>query len=120
MGDKEKSREAFRRSAEAAAGPSELMYYQGLSRRMVGEESRARDSFEGLVRFARAGLEKAPARDYFAKFGEEESAKRREANLHFLLGLGLRGLRREAEAKAEFQEALKLYPHFSRVRRQLQ
>ena len=87
---------------------------------MLGEESRARDSFDSLVRFALAGLESAPARDYFAKFGEKESAERREAHLHYLLALGLRGLGREAEARAEFQEALKLYPHFSRLRKQLQ
>jgi hypothetical protein len=86
---------------------------------MLGEESRARNSFDGLVRFARAGLESAPAGDYFAKFGEKESAKRREAHLHYLLALGLRGLGREAEARAEFQHALNLYPHFSRAARQL-
>jgi len=96
-----------------------LTYYQGLSWRKVGEELRARDSFEGLVRFARTGLEKPPAEDYFAKFGEKESAKRREARLHYLLGLGLSGLGREAEAKAEFQKALTLYPYFSRARREL-
>ena len=119
IGEREKSREAFRRSAEAMAGPSESTYYQGLSWRKVGEEPRARESFEGLVRFARAGLEKAPAGDYFAKFGEKESANRREAHLHYLLGLGLRGLGQEAQAKAEFHHALKLYPHFSRAVREL-
>jgi len=119
MGDKERSREAFRRSAEAAAGPTEQAYYQGLSRRMIGEEARARDSFEGLVLMAREGLEKASTRDYFAKFGEAESARRREARFHFLLGLGLRGLKKASEAKVEFEEVLKLYPHFSRVLRML-
>jgi tetratricopeptide (TPR) repeat protein len=112
--------EAFERSAEAPVGPSELTNFQGWSWRKLGQEAKARGCFERLIQFAREKLEKAPSMDYFAKFGEKESARRREASLHFLLGLGLRGLRREAEAKAEFQEALKLYPQFSRVRRQLQ
>jgi len=119
MGRRGESRKAFERSVERASGPSELTYYQGLSWRMLGDEPRARGSFEGLVRFARAGLEKVPAGDYFAKFGEKESAKRQGAHLHYLLGLGLRGLGREAEAKAEFQNALTLYPYFSRARREL-
>ena len=118
-GKRGESRKAFERSVAQAAGPSELTYYQGLSWKMLGEDARARDSFDGLVRFAIAGLESAPARDYFVKFGEKESAKRREAHLHYLLALGLRGLGREAEAKAEFQHALNLYPHFSRAARQL-
>ena len=119
MGRRRESRKSFERSVEKASGPSELTYHQGLSWRKIGVEARARDSFEVLVRFARAGLEKAPAGDYFAKFGEKESANRREAHLHYLLGLGLRGLGREAEAKAEFQNALTLYPHFFRAGREL-
>jgi tetratricopeptide (TPR) repeat protein len=98
----------------------ELTYFQGLSWKRLGRDLDAQRCFERLVRLAREKLEKSPAMDYFAKFGEKESAQRRQANLHFLLGLGLRGLGKDAEAKAEFEKALKLYPHFSRVRRQLQ
>jgi len=99
---------------------AEVYYFVGTALDARGETELAREAFERLVRLAREKLEKSPAMDYFAKFGEKESAQRRQANLHFLLGLGLRGLGKDAEAKAEFEKALKLYPHFSRVRRQLQ
>jgi len=115
-GDTKPAREAFERSARAPAEPSEMTYFQGLSWKRLGRGLDAQHCFERLARFARENLAKSAAMDYFAKFGEKESAKRQEANLHFLLGLGLRGLKKDAEAEAEFQEALKLYPRFSRIR----
>jgi len=119
-GETELAREAFERSAQAPADLSELTYFQGLSWKRLGRDLDAQRCFERLVRLAREKLEKSPAMDYFAKFGKKESAQRRQANLHLILGLGLRGLGKDAEAKAEFGKALKLYPLFSRVRRQLQ
>lgn len=118
-GETKLAREAFERCAAAPAEPSEITYFQGLSCKRLGRDKDAQHCFERLVQFAREKLEKSTAMDYFAKFGEKESARRQEANLHYLLGLGLRGLRRDAEAKDEFEEALKLYPHFSRIKRPL-
>jgi tetratricopeptide (TPR) repeat protein len=119
-GDKTAAEEAFERSAKAVAGPSELTYFQGLSWRKLGGESQARGCFERLVQFAHEQLEKVPAMDFFAKFGEKESAKRREAHLHYLLGLGLQGQGNEAAAGNEFRKALGLSPHYGRARRKLE
>lgn len=119
-GDGEAAGEAFKRSTRAPGGPSELSYFRGLSWRKVGRESDARSDFEGLIQFSRERLQKASSLDYFAKFGEKESDRRQEARLHYLMGLGLRGLGQEAGARAEFQKSLELYPYFSRAGRELQ
>jgi tetratricopeptide (TPR) repeat protein len=119
-GDKKAAGEAFARSAASPGGPSEASYYRGLSRRKTGRESEARAEFERLVRYSRERLQSAPARDYFAKFGERESVRRQEARLQYSLGLGLRGLGDEAGATNAFRRSLELYPYFSRARRELQ
>ncbi len=111
--------EAFKRSTEAVSGPSESAYYQGLSWRKLGEELRAGECFDRLIGFALENLEKAPAMDYFIKFGERESSRRRAAYYRYLLGLGRRGRGEEAEAIAEFRKALELHPHYARAGRQL-
>jgi len=119
-GEKAAAGDAFKRSAEAASGPPETAYFQGLSWRKLGQEPRARECFDRLIGLARENLEKAPAMDFFAKFGERESGRRRTANFHYLLGLGRRGRGEEAEAKTEFRKALELHPHYGRARRQLE
>jgi tetratricopeptide (TPR) repeat protein len=116
----EEAKDAYTRAAGFSQGPSEPSYYQGLSWRKLGQEQKALDAFDRLIRFARESVEKAPAMDYFAKFGEKESALRQQAYSHYLLGLGLLGKGQQGEAKAEFQKALSLQPYFFRAQRQLQ
>jgi tetratricopeptide (TPR) repeat protein len=119
LGRPKEAKEAFAQSVESVRGPSELSYYQGLSWRKLGQEARALEALDGLIRFARENLEKSGAMDYFAKFGEKESAQKREAYFHYLLGLGFLGEGRPEEAKAEFQKALGLHPYYFRAHRQL-
>jgi tetratricopeptide (TPR) repeat protein len=96
-----------------------MSYYQGLAWRRLGQEPRALEAMSGLIRFARESLGKAPAMDYFAKFGEKESAQRRQAQLHYLAGLGLLGRGERKEAESEFKKALALQPYFFRAQRRL-
>jgi tetratricopeptide (TPR) repeat protein len=119
-GDKEAALEAFKRSAAAVIRPGVPAYFQGLSWTRLGEEEMARACFDRLVGFARENLEKAPSMDYFAKFGERESGRRRMAHFHYLLGLGRRGRGEEAEAEGEFRKALGLHPHYGQARRALE
>lgn len=114
-----KAKESYRRSAGQKIGPSELTYYQGLSWQRLGEKQNATDAFDSLIQYARQNLEKSQAMDYFAKFGEKESAQRRKAYFHYLAGLGLLGKGQKVEAGAEFQIALGLHPHYFRAQRQL-
>lgn len=119
LGDTDKAREAFTRSAGGGAPPGELLYYQGLSWLRLGEKRQGSAVFDALIDRARAGLAAKPALDFFAKFGERESAGRQEAGFHYLLGLGLLGKGQRAEARFEFERALALYPGHERARREL-
>jgi tetratricopeptide (TPR) repeat protein len=119
MGRVGEARQAFTRATSPAVGPSELSYYQGLSWRRLGDEAKAAELFDELVRFAHENVSRSGSGDFFAKFGEEESAERRQARFHYLAGLGLRGLRDKPGAEEEFKKALALHPHDFRARRQL-
>jgi tetratricopeptide (TPR) repeat protein len=119
LGRPTEAKQAFAQSVASPQGPSELSYYQGMSWRKLGQEQKAVESFDGLIHFARENLEKSGSMDYFAKFGEKESAQRRKADFHYLLGLGFLGEGRRQEAKAEFQKALGLHPYYFRAHRQL-
>jgi len=83
---------------------SQLRYYQALAFRKLGREDRANKILEGLIEFAKADV----AVDFFAKFGEKQSREFQMANNHYLLGLAYLGKGLRAEAKAEFEKALKL------------
>ncbi|MEW5902198.1 MAG: tetratricopeptide repeat protein, partial [Acidobacteriota bacterium] len=117
-GDAERAREYYEKSAASPRDHSELSYCQGLSLQRLGRVEQANELFDSLIRFAEERLKAGPAADYFAKFGERQSADRQVAYLEYLLGLGYLGRRRTAEAKAEFQKALALDPnHFHAQKR---
>ncbi len=119
LGEMKRSGEAFRQSVGGGAAPGELKYYEGLSWLKLGDKRRASAAFDELIDRARAGLAAYPAMDYFAKFGETESAGRQEAGLHYLLGLGFLGKGEKAAARSEFERALALYPGHAKARREL-
>ncbi len=110
----------FAKSAESGRSWSEQSYYRGLSLRKLGREDEATTTFTGLLEFALGRLENAPAMNFFEKFGERQSARKREALFHFLAGLGLQGINKPSEAAAEFEKALVLDPNLSEVRHQLE
>jgi hypothetical protein len=86
----------------------------------LGRSGDAEGAFKGLARRAGEALATAPAMDFFEKFGERQSARGRQADLHFLVGLGLLGSGRTAEAKAEFEKAVSLDPGHYEARRLLE
>jgi tetratricopeptide (TPR) repeat protein len=108
---------SFEKAAAFPTGLTEQAYYAASAMAELGRPGEARSRFEDLARRAQDALSSAPAVDFFEKFGERQSARTRLANLHFLEGLGLQGLGREAEAKAEFAKALALDPGHLDARR---
>jgi hypothetical protein len=46
--------------------------------------------------------------DFFAKFGEKESANNRLSNANLLVALGLKGLGKNNQAKEKFEKAVEL------------
>jgi len=114
-----KARECYKKSVALKCGWSEICYYQGLAFRQLGQADEADQMFEGLVRFGKERLKVSPSMDFFAKFGEKQSARIRRANFHYLLGLGHLGKGKYEEAKEEFEMALKLNFNHTGARRQL-
>ncbi len=119
LGDTEQARDAFRRSARGGSAPGELLYYEGLSWLRLGQTRQASIAFDAVIDRARTGLAAEPDLDFFAKFGERESADRQAAGFHYLMGLGLLGKGQRAAARAELERALALYPGHARARREL-
>jgi tetratricopeptide (TPR) repeat protein len=111
LGDEAKAREAFERAVERIDnGPSEAQYCQGLALQKLGRAADAQRLFEGLVRHGEGQVAAAGPADYFAKFGERQVERVRQAQGHYLVALGRSGLGQKTEARAAFAHALELHP----------
>jgi len=104
LGDTQKAREYFEKSASIEVRRSEYSYYKGLAFKKLGQVEEAETIFEELIESAKPG----PAVTFFAKFGERQAHNIRTANIHYMLGLGYLGKGMQEEAQAQFEEALKL------------
>jgi hypothetical protein len=60
-----------------------------------------------VLRYGRERLQAASGLDFFAKFGTRQSPAMQKARAHYLLGLGYLGKGQRAEAKTEFEAALR-------------
>lgn len=118
-GDIERARDCYEKSVASPRDYSELSYYQGLSLQRLGRGEQAINLFDELIRFAEERLNEGPSADYFAKFGERQSANRQMAHFNYLLGLGYLGKGKTEEAKAEFEKALAFDPNHFHSQKQL-
>jgi len=119
LGNGAEAAATYEKAASFRTGLSEQAYYSALALAKLGRASDSTSRLEELVRRAREALASAPAMDFFEKFGERQSARTRQANLHFLTGLGLLGLGRKAEAASEFDKAAAVDPGHLEARRYL-
>jgi tetratricopeptide (TPR) repeat protein len=117
IGNATEAKSCFEKALVFGTGLSEQAYYRGLALNALGRQAEAVSIFEGLVKRARDALAAAPAMDFFEKFGERQSARVRQASLHFLAGLGLMGLGKEADAAVEFGRAIEADRGHSEARR---
>jgi len=117
LGDKTGAASSYEKAASFRTGLSEQAYYSALALAKLGRASESVSRLEDLVGGAREALAAAPAMDFFEKFGERRSARTRQANLHFLTGLGFLGLGRGAEAASEFDQAAAMDPGHLEARR---
>ncbi|NJD09341.1 MAG: DUF5107 domain-containing protein [Gemmatimonadetes bacterium] len=97
-------------SREASTYEPEILFYRASAARKLGRSAEAAQILAGLIKsgqdvVASSGAERP---DYFAKFGEPESRESREAQGHYILGLGYLGSGRRQEARAELEQAVKL------------
>ncbi|MBI1390026.1 MAG: DUF5107 domain-containing protein [bacterium] len=86
----------------------EARYYQALCFQQLGDVDRANKVFEKMCDDARQSVSHTGDDDYFAKFGERKTAQEHLAHAHYILGLGLLGLDKKEQAKAEFSQAVEL------------
>ncbi len=110
MGDSEKAEEFYKKAADqkgAGSGP-EARFYQGLSLVKLGQKNKADEIFDDLINTGRQRLSEKATEDFFAKFGEGQTAEARQASAHYMLGLGYRGKGQDDQAKAEFEKAVQL------------
>ena len=90
--------------------PPEMIYYQGLAYRKLGDEEQARQRFRKLVDYGKKHIGDDVKIDYFAVslpdllIFEENLKERNRKHCLFMMSLGLRGLGQNAEAKACAEE----------------
>jgi hypothetical protein len=75
----------------------------------LNRQNEASGLFERLVTIGQEALKGASGQaDVFAKFGERQTTKMRQAQAHYAIGLGLLGSGKRAEAQSEFEKAVQL------------
>jgi len=111
LGDEAAAKASFTKAVEhRESGASEAAFCRALALQKLGRGDEARPVFENLVKTGTQRLTGAEQPDYFAKFGQRQSDRNRQADAHYLAGLGHLGLGELAEAKAEFAKALEFHP----------
>jgi tetratricopeptide (TPR) repeat protein len=109
MRNNKKAKEMWELSIARRQDPqlSENHYYRALSLNKLGKTSEATETFDGLIKLGKQRLDVQDI-DFFAKFGERETADDRKSEAHYLIGLGYLGKNMKAEAKTHFAEAARL------------
>jgi tetratricopeptide (TPR) repeat protein len=94
--------------------PPEMLFYQGLALRKLGETAAAEEICQQLIDFGQSHLDDTIQADYFAVSLPEfavfapDLQWRNRVHCHFMLGLGYLGLGMKAEAMEEFDQVLHL------------
>lgn len=94
--------------------PPDMIFYQGLARRKLGQASEAQAIFQKLVDYGRAHLHDEVKLDYFAVslphflVFDEDLNRRNRIHCLYIMALGYSGLEAHAEAEAHYAEVLAL------------
>jgi tetratricopeptide (TPR) repeat protein len=124
IGDEQTARRWFERASTGLAEPSsaqyyndqppEMVFYQGLSLRALGDETGAIERFEKLIGYGQAHLNDCEAIDYFAVslpdflVFEADLAAKNELHCRYMLALGYLGLGKVCLAEQEFANILQI------------
>lgn len=127
LGRAAQAQEAWREAASELIGSEDnphptvgsgavLLYYQGLSLQKLGRDAQAKRVFDALVKAGNDALKPAEGSDFFAKFGDRQSPQMRQAEAHYVRGLGHLGLGDKSAALADFERAMKLNRYLTGAR----
>lgn len=111
QGEKEKAKAAFGQVSSGGGRRGESMEaraFVGFALKAMGQEQQAGEVFAAVIKAAEGRLKASEGEDFFAKFGRRQSAAARQADAHYLLGLGYLGQGDRDKAKAQFEQALEL------------
>lgn len=109
LGNKAKAKTYFTLSTGQSVREADFVgYYQGLSYQKIGNKTKAAECFNRLVDEGTKRLKKGSEVDFFAKFGEKESAAVQMSNAHLLVGLGQRGFGNTNAASENLKKAVEL------------
>jgi tetratricopeptide (TPR) repeat protein len=110
LGDTDKAKGYFTLSAEQSRTNSwpQARYYQALSFAQLARKDKADEIFANLVETGNERLNRDEAADFFAKFGERQTAQARKAEAHYIFALGLLGQGKTAAAKDNLKQAADL------------
>ncbi|HEU5098286.1 MAG TPA: tetratricopeptide repeat protein, partial [Roseiflexaceae bacterium] len=124
LGDAERAQAAFTRASTGLSEPTsamfyndqppDMIFYQGLARRALGQEAQARAIFQKLVDYGQSRMDDDVTIDYFAVslpdflvFDEDLKARNR-THCHYMIALGSAGLGAREQAEAHYAEVLRL------------
>ena len=109
MNKNKKAEDAFQLSAERRLNDnlSDIHFFKAMSLKNLGESEASKEIFNGLIALGKDRLETSEV-DFFAKFGERETADDKAANAWYLIGLGYSGLGDEKKSYEAFEKAVEL------------
>lgn len=124
QGHEEEARRRFEKATEGSREigsamfyydqPADMVLYQGLALRELGDEKGACACFNSLLDYGERHLEDRPQVDYFAVslpdflVFEEDRTLADQVHCHYLMGLACFGYGRKEEASRAFRRALEL------------
>jgi tetratricopeptide (TPR) repeat protein len=123
LGEETKAGEYFKKATQGLSEPTaaifyndqqpDKIFYQGLAWNKLGEKKKADQIFSSLIEYGKAHVNDTVKIDYFAVslpdllIFEVDMNNRNAIHCHYLIGLGLLGLKDMNNAKQEFELALK-------------
>lgn len=85
----------------------EYLYYRGLALYKLGKADEARTLYQKMLDDLKDNENNS---QFFAQFGNSQSADNQRAENHYLMGLAYKGLGETENAKTEFKKAIELNP----------
>jgi hypothetical protein len=107
LGRESEARARLEKLIEGFPGASrEARFYRALALAEVGRGEEARGVGQALIDWAEERLGAEGETDFFAKFGEQQTAQGQLAEAHYIFGLGALLLDRNEEARKHLEQAL--------------